>query len=69
MLTIIACSGAGSLGHVSDIAKAGPQHRAAAQPKPKIKRVSGNPRVKKRLRRELYVYAGFDIRQRKKCAT
>jgi hypothetical protein len=38
MLTIIACSGAGSLGHLSDIAKAGPQHRAATKPKPKIKK-------------------------------
>jgi hypothetical protein len=28
MLTIIACSGAGSLGHVSDIAKAGPHASA-----------------------------------------
>ena len=52
MLTIIACSGAGSLVHVSDIAKPGPQHQATAQKKRKIKKVSGNPRVKKRLRRE-----------------
>jgi hypothetical protein len=28
----------GHLGHVSDIAKAGPQHQAAAKPKPKIKK-------------------------------